>query len=402
MSRKKRIALITTWFPPKTSSAVNRMFTFAGYLSKNYEVEVFTESASTGTKTIDEIKVHYLNANSVWNRWRHSHDDNWLKHNFISVLNVSKGLVGISDYKNWAKAALKHIQKCNNEQPFDLIISSYAPFDAHWVAIKFLTKKRIPWIADMRDEMSQNPFATLGEKRHLRKQEKKVGNRASAITSVSAPILRDFERLMPKIKHFTEIRNGFNHEIKPENRTANQDFTIGYFGNFYGKRKPDTFFQVLEKLIVNKNLKVKIKIVGAHRNTFHIPSVLDEVIETLPQVGYIDAIRLMAKMDANLLIHPSGHHKGVYTGKLFDYISVARPVIGIIDKNDVAAELIDEFNCGYIADYYDTNEIETMVLAAYADWKIGKVRRATDAQIATLHRKHGVKILSELIETLTT
>jgi len=401
MSRKKRIALVTTWFPDKTGSAVNRMFAFARYLSEKYEVEVFTENTSTCTKNIDDIKVHYLNANSIWNRLRHSHVDSWLKHNIISVLNVSKGLIGVSDYKNWAKAALKHLHKRNNEKPFDLIISSYAPVEAHWVALEFLSKKQIPWIADMRDEMSQNPFATLGEKRYLRKQEKKVEKRASAITSVSAPILNDFKILMPRIKHFVEIRNGFNHEVEPENQISNQEFTLGYFGNFYGKRKPDTFFQVLEDLVVNKNLKVKIKIVGAFRNTFIIPSALDEVIETLPQVDYIDAIKLMTTMDANLLIHPSGHHKGVYTGKLFDYISIGRPVIGIIDKNDVAAELIKEFECGYIADYYDTNEIETMILTAYADWENGKVRKATDAQIATLHRKHGVKILSQLIETLT-
>src|SRR5690606_9240475 len=171
---------------------------------------------------------------------------------------------------------------------------SYAPFEAHWVALEFLNKKQIPWIADMRDEMSQNPFATLGEKRHLRKQEKSVEKRASAITSVSAPILNDFKLLMPKVKHFAEIRNGFNHDIKPENQTSNQVFTIGYFGNFYGLRKPDTFFQVLEKLVVNKNLKVKVKIVVAYRNTFHIPSVLSEVIETLAQVDYTDAIKLMA------------------------------------------------------------------------------------------------------------
>ena len=401
MDGKKRIALITTYFPDKTGSAVNRMFAFARYLSESYDVEVFTESTSTLTKNLNAITVHYLNANSIWNRWRHSHGDSWLKHNFISVLNVSKGLIGVSDYKNWARVAVKHLHQCHKERPFDLIISSYAPCEAHVVALEFLNKKQIPWIADMRDEMSQNPFATLGEKRYLRKQEKRVEKRASAITSVSAPILNDFEVLMPKIKHFVEIRNGFNHEVKPENRITNSIFTIGYFGNFYGLRKPDTFFQALERLVVNKNMKVKVKIVGAYRNTFHVPGALSEVIETLPQVDYTDAIKLMAEMDANLLIHPSGHHKGVYTGKLFDYISIGRPVIGIIDKNDVAAELIDQFNCGYIADYYDTSEIEAMISTAYADWEKGIVRKATDAQIATLHRKHGVKVLTRLIETLT-
>ena len=53
----------------------------------------------------------------------------------------------------------------------------------------------------------------------------------------------------------------------------------------------------------------------------------------------------MNEMDANIMLHPRGERKGVYSGKLFDYISAQKPIIACVDKNDVAAELIYSFDC---------------------------------------------------------
>ena len=49
-------------------------------------------------------------------------------------------------------------------------------------------------------------------------------------------------------------------------------------------------------------------------------------------------------MDFNLFVHPRSERKGVYTGKLFDYISAAKPILACVDKDDVAAKMIEEFD----------------------------------------------------------
>ena len=400
MIKKKRIALITTWFPPKNGVAVNRMHAFAKYLSDDYEVEVFTDDVTTKTIEGEKFLIHYVSSDSVLNNLKHKTTDNWFRHNFISVVNVTKGILGYSTLSKWVKSTLSKLREQHANKPFDVIISSFSPFEPHLVAHHFVKQTQLPWIADMRDEMSKNPFATLGEKKQLIKQEREVGNYAMAITSVSYPILNDFKSLLPRVKYFEELRNGFDHDLKFELSAINEIYTIGYFGNFYGQRKPDTFFKAIENLKKSKDIVIKFKIVGAHK-TFSIPNSLRQYVEILPPMDYLNAVKYMETMDANVLIHPAGVHKGVYTGKLFDYISVGKPVIGIIDKEDVAAELIQEFSCGYIADFYDVEEIETILLHAYNDWKNGIVKRASDQEIATLHRKNEVKKLSKLIEKLT-
>lgn len=399
MSNKKRIALITTWFPPKGGVAVNRMHAFAKYLSADFEVEVFTEGKESHTQKKDNFTVHFTSSDSFLNSLKHKPDDSWFWHNFISVVNVTKGMLGYSTLKKWVRNTFETLVKRHEENPFNLIISSFSPFEPHLVAIEFVKKTNVPWIADMRDEMSQNPFATLGEKKQLTKQEIEVGKYASAITSVSYPILDDFKRLLKDVKHFEEIRNGFDHDLHFEASAKNQYFTIGYFGNFYGQRKPDTFFKALENLKQRDGIDIKVDIVGAHK-TFHIPQSLAGRVAMLPPMDYLDAVKYMSQMDANLLVHPSGIHKGVYTGKLFDYISVAKPIIAVIDKQDVAAELIEKFTCGYVADFYDITEIESILMKAYRDWENNKSIHASKEQIAQLHRQNEVKKLSNLIKEI--
>ena len=401
MIKKKRIALITTWFQPKNGVAVNRMHAFAKYLSDDYEVEVFTDDVTTKTIEGEKFLIHYLSSDSVLNKLKHKTDDSWFRHNFISVVNVTKGILGYSTLKKWVNEAETKLQTQHEKNPFDLILSSYAPAEPHEVALRFKKKNSdVKWIADMRDEMSKNPTKPASEKRNLRQREAEINKYADAVTTVSLPILNDFRINMPDIGVFEEIRNGYDHNAAIVEKSRNEVFSIGYVGKFYGEISPKTFFEALSNLKQKGLIEVKIVMVGTYK-TFHIPKLLMDSIKLVAKVEYAKAIEIMGSMDANLLVHPSGNRRGVYTGKLFDYISVGKPVIGVIDKEDVAAELIQEFSCGYIADFYDVAEIETILLQAYDDWKNGIVKRASDKDIATLHRKNEVKKLAKLIEKLT-
>jgi hypothetical protein len=72
---------------------------------------------------------------------------------------VFSAFFGISILKKWQKSVLNKMMSIQNENTFDLILSSYSPVEPHLVAMDFLDKNpTIPWIADMRDEMSCNPF----------------------------------------------------------------------------------------------------------------------------------------------------------------------------------------------------------------------------------------------------
>lgn len=404
MKTTKRIALITTWYPPQQSVATNRMQAFVEYLSENDEVHVFClGSESTNHSNKEGVEVHYSPSSSLFE---------WLKDHQTDAAFIHKIKVGVriilskfikNPLKKWQFSTLDKLIKCHRERQFDVVISSFSPKEAHLIAIDFCKQyPTVPWIADMRDEMSKNPYIDANTRIHLQEIEKDVNQYARAIVSVSEPIVNDFKKLCPNVTHFSEIRNGYNHaferEITEDNR--NEVFTFGYFGSFYGQRKPIYFFEALKQLCSEiHDFDFKFEIVGAHQN-FAIPEQFKLKVNIHPVLPYNEAIVLMAKMDLNVQLHPKSEQKGVFTGKLFDYISVQKPVLALVDSEDVAAQLIRDFDCGYIAEFDSVEQIKSAIIAAYSDWKLNHIRFASKENVLSLHRKKQVEKLRELMETI--
>ena len=89
---------------------------------------------------------------------------------------------------------------------------------------------------------------------------------------------------------------------------------------------------------------------------------------------------------------------GVYSGKLFEYIAAQRPIIAIVDKNDVAAKLIKELNAGFIASESDINEIQHAILNCYQSWKNKKQFQVDLEEVKKLHRKFQVDKLNLILD----
>ena len=69
-------------------------------------------------------------------------------------------------------------------------------------------------------------------------------------------------------------------------------------------------------------------------------------------------------------------------------------------KDDVAAELIEKANAGYVAENENIFEIEEILNKAYTDWK-NQNQFITDIKIIEKHhRKNQVKILDKFIQSL--
>ena len=85
----KRIALITTWYPPITGIAVSRMDSFANYLSEDFTVEVFCLGDKKETiKKSKSLIVHYITSNNLFNKLKSNQKDFKIIHNFKTVLRI--------------------------------------------------------------------------------------------------------------------------------------------------------------------------------------------------------------------------------------------------------------------------------------------------------------------------
>jgi len=404
LSVNKRIALITTWYPPITGVAVGRMNSFANYLSEDFEVEVFclgnTEESITKS---EKLSVHYLRTNKLYHQLKSNQRDSKIIHNCKTLFRILLGKTIKNPIKDWEIATLLKLQTVHENKAFDLIISSFSPEEAHLVVINF--KKlfpSVPWIADMRDEMAANPFLDIQTKNRLLSIEKEIDECADGLTTVSEPILLDFQKSMPKIAFFEEIRNGFDHSMVFEKEEKKKDNVLkfGYFGSFYGTIKPDNFFLVIENFQnINPEFIFEIHIYGAHNN-YEIPNYLKNKVFKHLGLPYLKAIEEMNKMDINLLFHPRSIRKGVFSGKIFDYISAKKPIFALVDKDDVAAKLIHDLKCGYVAEFDDLTEIKEKLDEIISDFKNQTLRIAEADDIKKLHRRNSVLRLTKMIHKI--
>ncbi len=405
MKDKRRIALITTWFPPQQSVATNRMLSFVEFLREDFEIEIFTLDTKEGSTTWKEnVIVHYSLSSKLFELLKSKPTSGKFIHFVKTAISVLLSKIIKKPLNGWRRRTLKKLVARNKVASFDAIISSFSPEEAHLVVVDFLknTGSKAPWIADMRDEMSANPYLSAAQKGALQEVESLVDKYASAITAVSSPIIEDFKKICPRVKQFTEIRNGFNHSFQRDlSETVQKDlFKIGYFGSFYGTRKPDYLFKALIQVKREEpNFNYSVEIVGAHPN-FHIPNEIADFVELKPGLKYEDGIKAMAKMDLNVVMHPASKQKGIFTGKLFDYISVQKPVLALVDTTDVAAELVSSFNCGYNAEFDDVEMIKNMVLEAFSDWQSDNIRFASNENKDSLHRSFQVAKMKELLNKL--
>jgi len=393
-----RIALITAWFPPSNGVAVNRMKAFQKYLSADFPIDVFSVGPQDGIST-DEYGTVYLHSYSrFWHFLDHDSRDNRIKHKIKTAAHVIINALHISKLGTWKKRTLRSIQAAHTKSPYQFLISSYAPSEAHDIACAL--KKEFPslkWIADMRDEMSLNPFQNTLSREVLAQKEASYAGHIDALTTVSLPILEDFKGIFPTVNHFVEVRNGYDHDLEPT-RVDNELFTFVFAGTFYGTLKPDYFLKVLSEAVESGDIQsdFKIEFVGTSKN-FSIPSNLVSHIYFIPRVPYLVAMDHMKYSDCNLLFCPPSEAMGRYTGKLFDYLSVQRPILAMVDMKDVAADLVLEHKAGFVTEFADEKAIALGLKEIYSLWKEKRTLNFDPEKTRSLHRRHQVQKMKDLI-----
>lgn len=234
----------------------------------------------------------------------------------------------------------------------DIIIASSSPHSSLLVASKLSSKFKIPWVADLRDLMVDNHYNNIPRWRRYfdTKQEKRLLTSASAVISVSQPLV-DIIRGKYAVRAET-ILTGVRNEtsLKPLGDINNEKLSIIHAGTIYPKKRdPEPLFKAL-LLLKNEKHKVKVTFIGKVGSEIdYLINAYDlaEVVEVIPHVPHYQSIEYQAKSDVLLLLlWDVPQEVGVYTGKLFEYLGMRRPILSVGCLNGVAAELITSRGIG--------------------------------------------------------
>ena len=159
----------------------------------------------------------------------------------------------------------------------------------------------------------------------------------------------------------------------------------------------EIWFEAFSELISSGEISSdsRICIIGNYK-TLTVPESLRSNVTQIAEVDHEEAIRMSLAADTLVLVHPKGR-KGVYTGKLFDYLATNKPILAICDPDDVIAELLNETRAGFVADVTDAGDIKSKILQCYSLWKNRQVLPRRWDKIRQYTRKNQVGILLEYL-----
>lgn len=372
-----RILIITNVFHPSNMIGAFRMNAFARYFSRaGHDVTVIAEGAEDVNESWEGCDVRYVSDPIVRNYSYLSsriYDGRWSMRRAVKALEYRLTL----NSSLWCRKAIAASRRVMAGGRIDAVLSTGGhDMVSHRCALKL--KREFPevyWIADMRDELRVPrlkyaiPLLHRLSLRRLKKAMKMTLDMSDLILSVSKPIVDDLRRASSHGR-VLEICNGYDY---PEvyDCCFQDRFTMMYLGRFYPGIHPDNLFGAYVELIDEGRLPADcvIKIVG-NPLKIDIPDALRSNVVELPIVDHDEAVRMsIEECDALLMIYSRrAGRKGVYSGKLLDYLATNKPILAISDPGDVVGDLMRDTGTGYAVDEDDIPAIKSAVMKCYDLW----------------------------------
>jgi glycosyltransferase involved in cell wall biosynthesis len=255
----KNVLMIAYSFPPAGGPGVQRTSKFVKYL-RNYGWEpVVLTRDDVNMPLRDESLIKDIPDNTKIIRTKAW--DLTPSSGIIGLMGkfISRKLLIPDSERLWEIFSGKTAEKVIESHNIQLIYTTSLPYSSHLMAIHLKKKyPHIPWVADFRDEWTNNPYILDNPYNPIRmsierKMEKKVLRTADCLITNTPIMLKNFlenNRDITDLKdRFFVIPNGYDPDdfkhvhLGPSSAiSSNDSFTITYTGSFYGRRKPDIFF----------------------------------------------------------------------------------------------------------------------------------------------------------------
>ncbi|MGH9502218.1 MAG: glycosyltransferase [Terriglobales bacterium] len=296
------------------------------------------------------------------------------------AIEVIKNLLTYPDVtKGWIPYGVKAIEEMSRKgRRCDAIISTFPPASAHLIGANAKRILGCPWIADFRDLWTQD--ITTMRRRDLPflqvPLEKRTLRHADMLISVSDP-WSDRLRQRYRAHEIRTIPNGFDPDEFSSRPEVTRQFTITHAGMLYqGQRDPTVLFEVLRELAREKAIDLDQVGVRFYGPVYPwLPPLtrhygLEKVVELS---GFIPRQEVLQRqMESQVLLLLSWTHPkdlGLHTGKLFEYLGAARPILAIGGNRGAMTQVLEETHAG--VHLSSKNQVRDWVLQAYREYQRG-------------------------------
>jgi len=381
-TRLRNVLLVTYHFPPEPAAACVRPSYIAKYLPEfGWRATVLTRYLGSPDFPFADVVVAKDELEAFVTRRAAKSRDIKLPAIVQYVTNALKNALWFPDRAvGWLPPALSQALAITRHKRFDAIISTSPPPTAHIVACLTAQRRRLPWIADYRDQWHASPYTKKGPLRAWveRGIERWLMRRASAVTAVSDDVIAQ-QRLTFGITRGETVMNAFDPtEWQRVSTRDPKTFTLCYAGVLYeGKRRLDFVLSAaaaLRRAGDPAGLAVRFEIYGPDVRLVRQMAERYGLNDVVKIHGLVDrVVVLQAQRDAAVLLIPLSMDPDTTRelgSKIFECVGAQRPVIAVGPPGSAVKEFISQHGLGWFAS--DVGACAQAIREAYARFAVGE------------------------------
>lgn len=308
----------------------------------------------------------------------------------------------------WLPLGFLHSLKVARREKVDYIFSTSYPYTVHLIALLLKKIYDKPWIGDFRDPWVGNEAMAknIGYRKKMdRWLEQKVIKNATYVVNVTEAITQIYKERYPEFADkFITITNGFDpadfKQVKPQ---PFKKFTLIHTGILSQRRNPAVVVRGLEQLVKQRpelRHTIQVLFIGSipqeFTELFQNSSIAD-MFEVRSYVPHHICLQYLAGSQILLLIFDdSPETRAAYSGKIFDYIGIEKPILGILPEG-IAADLIREKELGTVISLEDGPGVAETIEKYYDQWVSGEMKRNSSERCLEFSRINLSRKLAELM-----
>jgi glycosyltransferase involved in cell wall biosynthesis len=429
---KKKVLIITYYWPPSGGAGVQRWLKFTKYLCElglephvvipsnpNYPVIDTSFEKDIENLDIKIIKIPIWEPYNIYRKFMGFSEDYKINHTFSAGDKSNnwksklalwfKSNVFIPDPRIfWTLNTHSIIEKYIEVQQIDTIITTSPPHSVQLIGYKLKRKmKNLKWIADLRDPWTTIYFSNTLHQSFISKKintwlEKKVLQKADHVITVSEALSEEFSILSNRKIHC--ITNGYDaDDIQSNTEFDYSSFSMSYIGTLFKSYNMPNFWEVISEICSeNMQFKKDLKITIAGSIDSSIIEKFNElnISDNINYLGYVNHNKIneiIQKTQILLLTTPENNNKGILTGKVFEYMATLKPILCITSQYNNLWNLIQETKSGYCASFDNKQEIKHIVLSLYENYTKQRFGKNDIENIKKYNRK---SLTEELIKII--
>ncbi|HYE40637.1 MAG TPA: glycosyltransferase [Ramlibacter sp.] len=295
------------------------------------------------------------------------------------------------------------------------IWSTYPIATAHLAGLALRKLTGLPWIADLRDPMTDDSYpADPLTRRVYRWIERKTVEHCAAAVCTTPGAVRAYLARYPDVpaSRFALIENGFDEESFTAAAqvpvAAGQPFTLVHSGVIYpSERDPTALFDALAALLragrISRNgFRLVLRATGhdAHLRGLIDRARIGDVVTLAPHIPYASALAEMLSADGLLVLQAANCNDQV-PAKIYEYFRARRPVLALTDPAGDTAATLRRAGIDTIAPLDDAAAIASALESFIARTTAGEAPLASPDAVASHSRRARSRELARLLTAVT-